>query len=109
MHSNFLLPRLLLLNKSFRISIVQDLVCVRQIQSGEYAVAIKLDQQIPSTKSGAPWEREKIVDEVCVRVIPYAERAMVNTDGKRDRDWNKDWKEGGDVLGTYQFVRSRQH
>jgi hypothetical protein len=63
------------------ISIVQDIVCVRLIQACEYAAAIRIDQQIPSTTGGDPCviERKEMVEDV-LAVMPCTERMIAGNE-----------------------------
>ncbi|KAI9438604.1 nuclear pore complex assembly-domain-containing protein [Lactarius indigo] len=60
------------------ISVLQDLVCVRLIQSGQYVEALKLDRQYASTQRGtqAPQvadRRRKMIEDV-IAALPSIER-----------------------------------
>ncbi|THH16126.1 hypothetical protein EW146_g4460 [Bondarzewia mesenterica] len=66
---------------SASVPIIQDLVCVRLIQSGNYAEAIKLDRQFATAPHGgraskAVEERRKMMDEI-LAVMPIIERSQV--------------------------------
>lgn len=67
------------------IAIVQDLVCVRLIQSGEFAAAIKLDRQFSAAGSEitevvkAARERRKMMDDI-LGSMTYAERALLENE-----------------------------
>jgi hypothetical protein len=65
------------------IPVLQDLVCVRLIQSGQYLEAIKLDQQSASTRVGrgaqaqqAAERRRKMIEDVIV-ALPSIERQEI--------------------------------
>ncbi|KAG1834722.1 nuclear pore complex assembly-domain-containing protein [Suillus variegatus] len=64
------------------IAIVQDLVCVRLVQSGEYLAAIQLDRQFSTVGSAgaegvkAGRERKKIMDDILGNMT-FVERTMV--------------------------------
>ncbi|KAG2156826.1 nuclear pore complex assembly-domain-containing protein [Suillus bovinus] len=64
------------------IAIVQDLVCVRLVQSGEYLAAIKLDRQFSAVGSAgiegvkAARERKKMMDDILGNMT-FVERTMV--------------------------------
>ncbi|KAI0298681.1 nuclear pore complex assembly-domain-containing protein [Multifurca ochricompacta] len=63
------------------IPVLQDLVCVRLIQSGQYLEAIKLDRQFASTRRGtqAPQiadRRRKMIEDV-VAALPSIERLEI--------------------------------
>lgn len=62
---------------------LQDLVCVRLIQSGQYLEAIKLDQQFASTRLGrgpqaqqAAERRRKLIEDV-IAALPSIEREEI--------------------------------
>ena len=62
------------------VSVLQDLVCVRLVQSGQYVEAIKLDQQFASTRLGrgtqasqAAERRRKMIEDV-IAALPSIER-----------------------------------
>lgn len=69
------------------VPIIQDLVCVRLIQSGQYASAVKLDRRfaasiIPGTTSKMQksiQDRRKMMDEV-LATLPTVERTMVEAE-----------------------------
>lgn len=69
------------------IPVIQDLVCVRLVQSGQYASAIKLDRQfaasiIPGTTTKmqkAIQERRKMMDEL-LATLPSVERDMIGVE-----------------------------
>ncbi|KAG2124447.1 nuclear pore complex assembly-domain-containing protein [Suillus clintonianus] len=64
------------------VAIVQDLVCVRLVQSGEYAAAIKLDRQFSAVGSAgievvkAARERKKMMDDILGNMT-YVERTLL--------------------------------
>lgn len=67
------------------IPVIQDLACVRLIQSGQYAAAIKLDRQfsinsvrgkVSEQARKATTDRKQIIDEI-VATLPPAERYLV--------------------------------
>jgi hypothetical protein len=63
------------------IPVLQDLVCVRLIQSGQYLEAIKLDRQFASTRRGAQGpqfadRRRKMIEDV-VAALPSIERLEI--------------------------------
>jgi hypothetical protein len=65
------------------IPVLQDLVCVRLIQSGQYLEAVKLDQQFASTQLGrgvqvpqAAERRRKMIEDV-VATLPSIERQEI--------------------------------
>ncbi|OBZ67406.1 Protein ELYS [Grifola frondosa] len=67
------------------ISIIQDLVCLRLVQSGKHAEAVKLDRQFAVVSVGgrvsersqkAAQERRQMLDEL-VAVMPAAERELL--------------------------------
>ncbi|EJF59559.1 hypothetical protein DICSQDRAFT_181898 [Dichomitus squalens LYAD-421 SS1] len=64
------------------IPIIQDLVCVRLVQSGQHAAAIKLDRQFSSVSRGgdkgqkAAHERRQMMDEL-MATMPAAERNLL--------------------------------
>ncbi|CAL1699428.1 unnamed protein product [Somion occarium] len=65
---------------SYSIPAIQNLVCVRLIQSGQYAAAIKLDRQF-SVKTGdthrkAAHERRQMMDDI-LAVMPTIERMLL--------------------------------
>ncbi|KAI9509247.1 nuclear pore complex assembly-domain-containing protein [Russula earlei] len=75
------------------IPILQDLVCVRLIQSGQYLAAIKLDRQFASTRVGreaptsqAAERRRKMIEDV-IAALPSIERQEIEeqlrTSGQR--------------------------
>ncbi|KAG2343073.1 hypothetical protein BDR05DRAFT_318841 [Suillus weaverae] len=65
------------------IAIVQDLVCVRLVQSGEYLAAIKLDRQLSAVGSAgievvkAGRERKKMMDDILGNMT-FVERMMAD-------------------------------
>ena len=69
------------------VPIIQDLVCVRLIHSGQYAPAIKLDRQfaasvIPGTTSKMQksiQDRRKMMDDI-LATLPAVERTMVEAE-----------------------------
>lgn len=65
------------------IPLLQDLVCVRLVQSGQYVEAIKLDQQFASTHLGrgtpgslAAERRRKMIEDV-IAALPSIERQEI--------------------------------
>ena len=63
------------------IPVLQDLVCVRLVQSGEYVEAMKLDRQFASTRRGVQGpqvaeRRRKIIEDV-VAALPFIERLEI--------------------------------
>ncbi|KAG1745198.1 nuclear pore complex assembly-domain-containing protein [Suillus lakei] len=66
------------------IAIVQDLVCVRLVQSGEYVAAIKLDRQLSAVGSAgtevvkAGRERKKIMDDILGNMT-FVERMLLES------------------------------
>jgi hypothetical protein len=70
---------------SASIAIVQDLVCVRLVQSGDFAAAIKLDRQfsVAGSESAevvkAARERRKTMDDI-LNSMTYAERMSLEND-----------------------------
>ncbi|KAH9998619.1 nuclear pore complex assembly-domain-containing protein [Russula vinacea] len=65
---------------AYSVSVLQDLVCVRLVQSGQYVEAIKLDQQFASTRLGrgtqasqAAERRRKMIEDV-IAALPSIER-----------------------------------
>jgi hypothetical protein len=65
------------------VSLLQDLVCVRLVQSGQYVEAIKLDQQFASTHLGhgtqaslAAERRRKMIEDV-IAALPSIERQEI--------------------------------
>ncbi|KDQ58648.1 hypothetical protein JAAARDRAFT_206519 [Jaapia argillacea MUCL 33604] len=66
------------------IPIIQELVCTRLIQSGQYAAAIKLDRQFSSSLSASSdsnakkvaEERRVMLDEI-LSILPAIERQMI--------------------------------
>jgi hypothetical protein len=63
------------------IPVLQDLVCVRLVQSGQYVEAIKLDRQFASTQRGAQGSqlaerRRKMIEDV-VTALPSIERLEI--------------------------------
>ncbi len=65
------------------IPVLQDLVCVRLIQSGQYIEAVKLDQQFASTRLGrgtqasqAVERRRKMIEHV-IATLPSIERQEI--------------------------------
>ncbi|OJA08402.1 hypothetical protein AZE42_00998 [Rhizopogon vesiculosus] len=67
------------------VAIVQDLVCVRLVQSGEFAAAIKLDRQFSAAGSEgtevvkAARERRKMMDDI-LGSMTYAERTLLENE-----------------------------
>ncbi|KAH7923444.1 hypothetical protein BV22DRAFT_1068756 [Leucogyrophana mollusca] len=68
------------------VAIIQDLVCLRLIQSGEHVAAIKLDRQFSAASHGASsealkaaQERRQMLDEIAV-TMPDAERRLLETE-----------------------------
>jgi len=66
------------------VPLLQDLVCVRLIQSGQYVEAIKLDQQFASTHLGrgtqaslAAERRRKMIEDV-IAALPSIERQEID-------------------------------
>ncbi len=64
------------------ISILQDLVCVRLIQSGQYVEALKLDRQFASTQRGiqipqVAGRRRKMIEDV-IAALPSIERLEID-------------------------------
>lgn len=65
------------------VTLLQDLVCVRLVQSGQYVEAIKLDQQFASTHLGrgtlaslAAERRRKMIEDV-IAALPSIERQEI--------------------------------
>jgi len=65
------------------VPLLQDLVCVRLVQSGQYIDAIKLDQQFASTRLGrgtqaslAAERRRKMIEDV-IAALPSIERQEI--------------------------------
>ncbi|KAI0754412.1 nuclear pore complex assembly-domain-containing protein [Daedaleopsis nitida] len=64
------------------VPIIQDLVCVRLVQNGQHAAAIKLDRQFASLMRGgdrvqkAAHERRQMMDEL-MAAMPVAERQLL--------------------------------
>jgi hypothetical protein len=65
------------------VPVLQDLVCVRLVQSGQYVEAIKLDQQFASTRLGrgtqasqAAERRRKMIGDV-IAALPSIERQEI--------------------------------
>ncbi|KAI8976576.1 nuclear pore complex assembly-domain-containing protein [Trametes punicea] len=64
------------------VPVIQDLVCVRLIQSGQHAAAIKLDRQFSSVPRGGEkglkiaQERRQMMDEL-MSAMPSAERYLL--------------------------------
>jgi hypothetical protein len=65
------------------VPLLQDLVCVRLVQSGQYVEAIKLDQQFASTNLGrgtqasvAADRRQKMIEDV-IAALPSIERQEI--------------------------------
>ena len=65
------------------VPLLQDLVCVRLVQSGQYVEAIKLDQQFASTHLGrgtqaslAAERRQKMIEDV-IAALPSIERQEI--------------------------------
>ncbi|KAF7360329.1 ELYS domain-containing protein [Mycena venus] len=84
------------------IATLQNLICVRLIQTGMYADAIKMDRQFTSASSGKlgpQAERTKMVQDLHA-ALPLAERAILDlelekpssieasTSGASSRDWD---------------------
>ncbi|KAI1794442.1 nuclear pore complex assembly-domain-containing protein [Ganoderma leucocontextum] len=67
---------------SSSIPVIQDLVCVRLVQSGQHATAIKLDRQFSSVSRGgekgqkAAQDRRQMMDEL-MAAMPAAERNLL--------------------------------
>ena len=67
---------------SSSIPVIQDLVCLRLVQSGQHAAAIKLDRQFSSITRGgekgqkAAHERRQMMDEL-MAAMPSAERSLL--------------------------------
>ncbi|KAH9941763.1 nuclear pore complex assembly-domain-containing protein [Epithele typhae] len=65
------------------IPVIQDLVCVRLVQSGQHAEAIKLDRQFPSATRGgdkaqkAAHDRRQMLEELKA-AMPTAERLLLD-------------------------------
>ena len=66
------------------IPLLQDLVCVRLVQSGQYVEAIKLDQQFASTRLGRGTQasqvaerRRKMIEDV-IAALPSIERQEID-------------------------------
>ncbi|KZT71853.1 hypothetical protein DAEQUDRAFT_763355 [Daedalea quercina L-15889] len=57
------------------VSAIQDLACLRLVQAGEYAAAIKLDRQLPPGGIAAK-ERRQMMDEL-MGSMPLAERQLL--------------------------------
>ncbi|KAI0261672.1 nuclear pore complex assembly-domain-containing protein [Gloeopeniophorella convolvens] len=79
LHSFALDPPLSLPNTS--VPVLQDLVCVRLLQSGHYAEAVELDRQFASTqrRTQAPQiieRRRKMIEDV-IAVLPSIERLEI--------------------------------
>lgn len=91
---------------SYAWPVIQDLICVRLIQSGSYASAIKLDRQfaanvIPSMTpkmEKAIQERRAMVDEL-LATLPAVERSMLQADMEADAN-------GETVVGPSFYDRS---
>ncbi|OJT08120.1 hypothetical protein TRAPUB_975 [Trametes pubescens] len=64
------------------VAVIQDLVCVRLVQSGQHAAAIKLDRQFSSVPRGGDkaqkiaQERRQMMDEL-MSAMPNAERYLL--------------------------------
>ncbi|RDX45813.1 hypothetical protein OH76DRAFT_1407591 [Lentinus brumalis] len=64
------------------VPVIQDLVCVRLVQSGQHAAAIKLDRQFASVSRGgdkakkAAHDRRQMMDEL-MAAMPAAERQLL--------------------------------
>ncbi|KAJ7485279.1 nuclear pore complex assembly-domain-containing protein [Mycena latifolia] len=69
------------------IPILQNLLCVRLIQTGQYADAVKMDRQFSSASSGnlgPQAERTKMVQELYA-ALPLAERAILDLELEKPR------------------------
>ncbi|CDO70550.1 hypothetical protein BN946_scf184579.g6 [Trametes cinnabarina] len=67
------------------VPVIQDLICVRLVQSGQHAAAIKLDRQFSSLPRGGDngqkiaQERRQMMDEL-MAAMPSAERYLLELD-----------------------------
>jgi hypothetical protein len=71
------------------VPVIQDLVCIRLVQSGQYAAAIKLDRQLlslltkPTPKmQKAVQERKRTMDDL-MAIMPAVERELIEADLER--------------------------
>ncbi|KAF8068724.1 nuclear pore complex assembly-domain-containing protein [Lyophyllum atratum] len=68
------------------IAILRDLICVRLIQSGKYADAVKVDHQFASStlneSKSSSQERRKMVQDLYA-ALPQAERTMLDAELQR--------------------------
>ncbi|KAG1716816.1 hypothetical protein ID866_338 [Astraeus odoratus] len=62
------------------VTALQELVCVRLIQSADYVGAIKLDRQFTAASgSSASKERRQLMDEI-ISILPPAERSLLEVE-----------------------------
>ena len=94
------------------IPVIQDLVCVRLVQSGQHAAAIKLDRQFASIARGgekaqkAAHDRRQMMDELMVQVeTAEAEIETLQGGGKKK---NKSGGAAAERLETLERLNERR-
>lgn len=101
------------------IPILQNLICVRLIQTGKYADAIKMDRQFSSASSGPHRERTKMVQDL-YSALPLAERAILDSElesqgvdasssGGLSMSDSRDWDMSMSMSMSWEDVRAPGH
>ncbi|KAH9919835.1 nuclear pore complex assembly-domain-containing protein [Fomitopsis serialis] len=97
------------------VSAIQDLACLRLVQAGEYASAIKLDRQLPPGGAAAK-ERRQMMDELMAS-MPVAERQLLEIELEHltaaprpslaaSQSWANKATNGTDMSMSWESVRA---
>jgi hypothetical protein len=103
------------------LAVLQDLLCLRLIQAGQYADAVKLDRRFPPSTTASDVgrqtaeKRRKMLDDV-MSLMPSVERQMLEMDLKSETSSGTSLKAApslpsilGDLSGIRQHVSASSH